>query len=111
MSDDDMVLLEALPWWGVASLFRCPMDPDPANCDIALIGVPHASGNSSTERDQHLGPRAVRNVSANHRRYHAEFDFMPWDACRINDLGDVPLPELNDNERNVERITAFYKRV
>jgi guanidinopropionase len=107
----DRMQLNLLYWWGVPTLFRAPHDIDPAHTDIALIGVPHASGNSSTERDQHLGPRAVRNVSANHRRYHAEFDFMPWDACRINDLGDVPLPELNDNERNVERITEFYKRV
>jgi guanidinopropionase len=107
----DRLQLSLLYWWGVPTLFRAPHDLDPANTDIALVGVPHASGNSSTERDQHLGPRAVRNVSANHRRYHADFDFMPWDACRINDLGDVPLPELNDNEMNVERISAFYKRI
>ena len=48
----------------------------------------------------------MRNVSANGRRYHAAFDFDPWTACRINDLGDVPLPEPGDNERSVERISA-----
>jgi guanidinopropionase len=112
MSDDDMVLLEALPWWGVPSLFRCPIDPEPANCDIALVGVPHSSGNGSTERDQHLGPRAVRNVSAHNRRLHKAFDyFSPWEACRIHDLGDVPLPEAMDNEACVERISAFFRRI
>jgi guanidinopropionase len=112
VTDDDMVLLEALPWWGIPSLFRSPVDPDPATCDIALVGVPHSSGNGSTERDQHLGPRAVRNVSAHNRRLHKAFDaFSPWDACRIHDLGDVPLPEAMDNEASVARISAYFRRV
>ena len=38
-------------WWGVPTLFRCPHDEDLANCDIALVGVPHSSGNGSTERE------------------------------------------------------------
>ena len=109
---DDANLLEAIWWWGVPSLFRCPVDPDPATCDIALVGVPHSSGNGSTERDQHLGPRAVRNVSAHNRRLHKAFgSFSPWDACRIHDLGDVPLPEGMDNEASVARISAFFRRI
>ncbi len=113
MSDEatDRLMMETLYWWGVPTLFRCPHDPDPAKTDIALVGVPHSSGNGSTERDQHLGPRAVRHVSAHNRRYHKHFDFSPWEAARINDLGDVPLPEAMDNEKCVERITAFYRRI
>ena len=111
MTDPDMVLLEALYWWGVPTLFRCPYDPDPASCDIALAGVPHSSGNGSTERDQHLGPRAVRHVSAHNRRVHAAFRLSPWDACRIHDVGDVPFPEAMDNEACIERITAFFRRI
>lgn len=106
----DRMMVEGLYWWGVPSLFRCPVDPDPAACDIALVGVPHSSGNGSTERDQHLGPRAVRNVSALQRRYHLDFGLSPWETCRIHDLGDVPLPEANDNEASIERITAFFAR-
>ena len=56
---DNMV--QGLFWWGIPTLFRCPHDPDPANCDIALVGVPHSTGNGTTLHDQHLGPRAVRN--------------------------------------------------
>ncbi len=66
--DRDRMMVEGLYWWGVPSLFRCPVDPDPTNCDIALVGVPHSTGNGTTERDQHLGPRAVRDVSAMARR-------------------------------------------
>lgn len=112
MTDDPVSVMETAYWWGVPSLFRCPVNLDPTACDIALVGVPHSSGNGSTERDQHLGPRAVRDVSAQNRRLHKAFGyFSPWDACRIHDLGDVPLPEAMDNEASVERISAFFRRI
>ena len=113
MSDDatDRMMMETLYWWGVPTLFRAPYAPDFKDCDIALVGVPHSSGNGSTERDQHLGPRAVRHVSAHNRRYHKHFDFSPWEAARICDVGDVPLPEAMDNEKCVERISAFFRKV
>ncbi len=104
-------MMECLYWWGVATFFRCPHVLDPAESDIALVGVPHSTGNGTTERDQHLGPRAVRNVSAVGRRAHMNFGLVPWDACRINDLGDVPLPEANNNELCIERITEYYRKV
>ena len=104
-------MMETLYWWGVPTLFRCPNDPDPAHCDIALVGVPHSSGNGTTERDQHLGPRAVRHVSAHNRRMHLNFALDPWTAARIHDLGDVPVPEAMDNEATVQRITDFFGRI
>ncbi len=97
-------------WWGIPTFFRCPWNEDPAAADIALIGIPHSSGNGSTERDQHLGPRAVRHVSALYRRGHGRFGFTPWDVCRINDAGDVPLPEAMVNDVSVQHIEAFAKR-
>lgn len=108
---DPESMMDTMYWWGVPTLFRCPHDPDPRHCDIALVGVPHSSGNGTTERDQHLGPRFVRHVSAHNRRTHLHFGFDPWQACRINDLGDVPFPEAMNNEACVERMTAFYKRI
>ena len=108
---DQRKFMDALYWWGVPTLFRAPHDTDPANADIALVGVPHSTGNGTTERDQHLGPRALRDVSANGRRVHMNFGLDPWNACRINDLGDVPLPEANHNERCIERITDFYREI
>jgi guanidinopropionase len=97
-------------WWGIPTFFRCPWVEDPAGSDIAFIGVPHSSGNGSTERDQHFGPRAVRNVSALYRRGHGRFGLNPWDVCRIHDAGDVPLPEAMVNDISVEHIEAFAKR-
>ncbi|MEK9621460.1 MAG: agmatinase, partial [Alphaproteobacteria bacterium] len=57
----DASMMNNLYWWGIPTLFRCPQD-DFRSADIALVGVPHSTGNGTTERDQHLGPRAVRNV-------------------------------------------------
>ena len=111
MEPADINLLDATYWWGVPTLYRCPHDPDPASCEIAVAGVPHSSGNGSTERDQHLGPRAVRHVSAHNRRLHAAYRLAPFEACRIHDLGDVPLPEAMDNEACVERMTTFYRAI
>ena len=68
ISEEDKIMMETLYWWGIPTLFRCKHDPDPKNCDIALVGIPHSTGNGTTERDQHLGPRAVRNISALQRR-------------------------------------------
>lgn len=98
-------------WWGIPTFFRCPWNEDPASCDIALVGVPHSSGNGSTERDQHLGPRAVRHVSGFYRRAHGVHGFAPFEAARIHDLGDVPLPEAMNNEASVRDIEAYFARL
>ena len=108
-TQDNAMMMQGLYWWGVPTLFRCPHNPDPEGCDIALVGVPHSTGNGTTQRDQHLGPRAVRNISALGRRGHLKFGISPWGMCDIRDLGDVPLPEANNNERCIERITEFMR--
>jgi len=110
-SDDQQKLMDAIYWHGIPTLFRCPYNADPRQSDIGLIGVPHSTGNGTTQRDQHLGPRAVRNISAIGRRVHNEFKIDPWQLCRINDLGDVPMTHGNDNEKTIEIITEYYKTI
>ncbi len=115
MSDPTGTILEnqlaSTYWWGVATLFRCELEEDPANVDIALVGVPHSSGNGTTERDQHLGPRAVRNVSAEYRRFHREFKIHPWDMCRIRDMGDVLMPRAMHNDDTIQDIETWYRKL
>ena len=106
----DLSMMENLYWWGIPTLFRCPQDKL-ETADIALVGIPHSTGNGTTERDQHLGPRAVRNVSALQRRAHGEFKIDPWNEVKIIDAGDVPFPRANDNEHCIEQITDFFKAI
>ncbi len=110
-NDDHKKVMEALYWWGLPTLFRCPYEENPSECDIALVGVPHSSGNGTTEKDQHLGPRAVRDVSPIGRRVHGKYQLDPWAESKIYDVGDVPLPEANDNEASIQRITDYYARL
>lgn len=106
----DASMMNNLYWWGIATLFRCK-NASPEGADIALVGVPHSTGNGTTERDQHLGPRAVRNVSALQRRAHGGFQFDPWQTANIVDVGDVPFPRANDNEHCIQQITGFYRDI
>ena len=101
LSPSDQMMLEGLYWWDIPTLFRCPVDRDPRGCDIALIGVPHSTGNGTTERDQHLGPRAVRDVSAMARRVNmalactlyvaAQRSFSASGFCRARRASAKPL--------------------
>ncbi len=109
--EDEKLMLDTMYWWGIPTLFRCKHSDDLSSCDIALVGVPHSTGNGTTERDQHLGPRFVRHVSAGLRRVHLDFGLDPWSSNKIIDLGDVPLPEANNNEKCIERITNFYHNI
>lgn len=113
MSKNDKLtmMMETSFWWGIPTFFRCPPESTPDKCDIALVGVPHSAGNGSTLRDQHLGPRAVRDLSALARKMNNELGFSPWETCQISDLGDVPLPEALDNERSIERITSYFEKI
>ncbi len=43
-------------WWGIATFFRCAIETDPDKADIALVGVPHFSGN---------GMRATLSITPN----------------------------------------------
>ena len=103
-------MMDNLYWWGIPTLFRCP-NAEPEGQDIVLAGVPHSTGNGTTERDQHLGPRAVRHVSAVQRRVHSIFEVDPWSEVKIADIGDVPFPRANDNEDCIARITEFYSEI
>jgi len=112
MTDEErLAVMRSVYWWGPATFFGCEHDADPSRCDIALVGVPHSTGNGSTERDQHLGPRAVRHVSGHYRRVHRRFGIDPWSACRINDVGDVVMPEFMVSDKAVRDIEAHFRQI
>jgi guanidinopropionase len=99
LSDQDAVdaISTFFSWYGPATFFRCPHDPDPGAADIALAGVPYSGGNM-IDRGQYLGPRAIRNVSMGYRRTHRQLGVNPFELCRITDIGDPPMSNgLNPN--------------
>jgi guanidinopropionase len=97
-------------WMGVATFLRCPHRPDMSDTDIGLVGFPYSGGNQ-IERTQYLGPRAVRNRSMAYRRIPRGFEIDPFTTCRINDLGDVPLPSILNPDIAVKEAEDFFKRV
>jgi guanidinopropionase len=103
--------MPGLYWWGPATFFGCATSDDPAATEIGLIGVPHSLGGLTTERDQHLAPRAVRHVSGFYRRVHRDYGFDVWDTHSVNDLGDTPIPHLAVGDRAVQDIQQFFEAV
>ena len=101
-------MMENLYWWGIPTMFRCPHQ-EATNKDIALVGVPHSTGNGTTERDQHLGPRALRNVSSVGRRMHGDFQLNPWEAAKIVDVGDVPFLGLTITRIALSKLHDFLQ--
>ena len=45
------------------------------------------------------------------KRSHLEYGIDPWKLKKIHDLGDVPFPEANNNEKCIERISTFYDQI
>ena len=82
---DDLTVLDTALLVGIPSLFRCPVDPIPRTPSRARRRPP-LLGNGSTERDQHLGPRAVRNVSGTIAASTRRSSSSPWER--------VPDPRL-----------------
>jgi guanidinopropionase len=97
-------------WAGVATFLRCPYRPDMSDTDIGLIGFPYSGGNP-IERMQYLGPRAVRNRSTAYRRIPRGFEIDPFVACRISDLGDMPLESVLNPDLSTAEAESFFKRV
>jgi guanidinopropionase len=103
--------MRSVYWWGIPTFFGCPHDPDPTGRDIALVGVPHSTGNGSTERDQHLGPRAIRNISNNWRPAHVRFGLDPWTVAQVVDVGDVVMPSFMVSDRAVREAEESIRRI
>ena len=94
---------------GRSTFMRLPQVEDPAEVDIALIGLPWDSGSTNRAGQRH-GPREIRSNSTMMRLVHQASRIAPYDLCRIADLGDVPVNPI-DIQDTLERTTAFYRCV
>ena len=95
---------------GIASFFRSPIAADPAEADIALIGVPFDGGVTHRSGARH-GPRAVREQSTLLRRINAATGVSPFAQARVRDLGDCWLEFPYELTAALDEIAAWYRDV
>lgn len=93
----------------IPSFMRLPILDDPAQADIALIGIPFDLGVTNRPGPRH-GPRQVRDMSSMTRRMHHVSGIVPEELCRLGDLGDVRINPFS-TEESLAAITAFHARV
>jgi guanidinopropionase len=109
-SKDQFDAMAAPRYTGVPTFMRAAQAGDPAEVDIAMIGVPFDAAVTNRPGARH-GPREIRNMSSLMRSIHPVSKINPYKLCRVGDLGDVPLPRVYDLSATVQDIADFYRRV
>ena len=94
---------------GRGTMLRLPPVDDPADLDVAFIGVPLDIG-TSLRAGTRFGPRSIRNESVMIRPYNMATGAAPFDALQVADLGDVPINTYN-LLASVQIIQAHYERL
>ena len=99
-----------MPRFSAMSTFmRLPHVTDPADIDIALVGVPWDGGTTNRAGARH-GPREIRNMSTMMRRTHHASGICPYENCQIADLGDVSVNPV-DVMDTIGRIEAHFAAI
>lgn len=93
----------------IPTFMRLPYVTDPADVDIALVGVPWDSGTTNRAGARH-GPREIRNMSSFMRRVHPVSRIAPYENCRVADLGDCSVNPI-DVMDTLGRVEDFFARV
>lgn len=79
---------------GVPTFMRLPHIADPAELDIAMIGIPY-DGGATYRPGTRFGPRNVRVQSALIRPWNPVLNLDPFSEHRIGDLGDFSVNPLS----------------
>ncbi len=98
--------MSAPRYMDIATFMRTPLIDDPADVDIALIGVPYDGAVTNRAGARH-GPREVRNASSMMRPIHPTTRQNPYDVCRVGDCGDVPFTRVYEPESAHADIEGF----
>ncbi|WP_342592030.1 agmatinase [Jiella sonneratiae] len=93
---------------GPATFMRLPV-AEPAEVDVALLGIPFDGGTTNRTGARH-GPREIRNQSSLVRRVHHATLASPFDRLRVADCGDAPVNPVDPAE-SIELIAGFYASV
>lgn len=91
---------------GPVSFFRLPTRQDPAEVDIALVGLPWDGGTTNRPGARH-GPRDMRIMSTLIRPFHHVTRTSPYDLCRVADFGDAPVNPVSIDD-TLLKLEQFY---
>jgi guanidinopropionase len=91
------------------TILRARQRETPQDLDVALCGVP-ADFTTTQRPGSRYGPSQVREYSRMLRIGHAVTRVMPFDLCRIADIGDATVMPLNVDE-TIASIEAFFRRI
>ena len=95
---------------GIATLLDAPYhQQEPAELDIALIGVPFDSG-VVHRTGARFGPRAIRDISMAVGPFNHQTRVNPFSLCKIGDIGDVPLHGFS-LEEGIQTIEEYYHKI
>ena len=98
---------------GLATLMRLPYvkknDPEFADVDIGLVGIPWDGGTTNRPGARH-GPRQVRDISTMIRNVNRASGIAPFSLCNCADLGDTPVNPV-DLMDSLARIENFFTGV
>lgn len=89
---------------GVPTFMRLPHITDPAELEVALVGVPF-DGGTTYRPGARFGPRHIREQSAIIRPWNPVLEVNPFTKRRTADFGDLPVNPLSieDTFRRIER--------
>jgi agmatinase len=86
----------------VKTFARCPLVDDPADVDVAVLGIPFDTA-TTNRPGARFGPEAVRSASIALRPYNAAQRAQVFGALSVADLGDLDVTPGNA-ERTVGQI-------
>lgn len=95
---------------GIPTFMRLPVAERLEEVDIGLIGVPFDLGVTNRPGARH-GPREIRNQSSLMGFRNHQSGIMPFDLCRVADLGDVVVDHQFSLDPAIPEIEAFYRNV
>ncbi len=104
-------LMFAAPYTCIPTFHRTPYQPDYSDCDIGIIGVPFDLG-VMHRPGARLGPREIRSWSSlTAGPMHHRSKIIPFDLCKIVDVGDLVLSNEFNLDPAIAEIEEYYNGI
>jgi guanidinopropionase len=94
---------------GLATFMRMPYDPDPADIEVGIVGVPFDLG-SSFRSGSREGPAAIREASRGVRLANPGSGVRPYELVDVADVGDIG-GNPYDAAATIDQISSFVRRL